>query len=138
MTDAPVRQRVWPAVNTDTRFFWDGVAQGELRVQQCLSCATLIHPPSPACHRCTSLDLGYHVASGNGIVYSWVVFRHPLAPPFTEPYAVAVIELDTGTRLVSQLVDVPLDQIWIGLPVSVRFIEVEPGLTLPLFGPRAA
>jgi uncharacterized OB-fold protein len=97
-----------------------------------------MHPPAPVCPNCGSFELGYRVASGDGTVFSWVVFHKPLSPPFTEPYAVALVELDTGTRLVSNLVDIPLDQIRIGLPVSVRFVEVEPGLVLPLFGPRAA
>jgi uncharacterized OB-fold protein len=64
-----------------------------------------------------------------------VTFHKPLAPPFTEPYSVAVIELEEGTRLVSQVVGIPPDDVHIDLPVHVDFVEVEEGLTLPLFRP---
>jgi uncharacterized protein len=134
----PQRQRPWPAINSDTEYFWEGVRLGELRVQRCESCAALTHPPRPRCPHCGSFDLGYQVVPGTGTVYSWVVFRHPLAPPYTEPYAVALVELETGNRIVAQLTGLPLGEIRIGLPVTAEFTEVEPGLTLPVFRPVPA
>ncbi|GAA1267534.1 OB-fold domain-containing protein [Pseudonocardia aurantiaca] len=129
------RQRPWPAVNEDTAFFWDGLPVGELRIQRCGSCAALAHPPRPRCAACGSFDLGHVVASGRGRVYSHVTFHKPLAPPFTEPYSVAVIGLDEGTRLISQVIGVSPDEVHVDMPVEATFVEVEPGLTLPLFRP---
>lgn len=129
------RQRPWPAINEDTRFFWDGIAAGELRIQQCNECKALVHPPRPHCALCGSFDRGYVVSRGVGTVYSYVVFHHPLVPPFTEPYSVAVVELAEGTRLVSQIIGIPPSDVRIGMPVTLELVEVEPGLVLPLFRP---
>lgn len=135
VTNPALRQRPWPAINEDTAFFWEGVRQGELRIQECQDCRRLVHPPQPCCGSCGSFSVGYRVVSGRGRVYSHVTFHKPLAPPFTEPYSVALIELDEGVRLVSQIQGVPPDQVHIDMPVEVVFVEVEPGLTLPLFRP---
>lgn len=133
----PERQRSWPATNEDNSFFWDGAKEGELRIQECQSCGVLVHPPRPHCASCGSFDLGYKVASGRGKVYSHVTFHHPIIPPFEGPYSVAVVELAEGTRLISQVIGVDHSQVHIDLPVEVDFVEVEPGLTLPLFRPTA-
>jgi hypothetical protein len=72
-------------------------------------------------------------SSGRGIVYSFVVMHHPPIPPFDYPNTVLLVELDEGTRLISQLVDARLGEVSIGAPVEVVFREVEDGLTLPFF-----
>lgn len=137
MTDAASRRRSWPAISEDTVFFWEGATGGELRIQQCTVCGTLTHPPQAACAACRSFELGYVVASGRGEVYSHVTFHRPLSAPFTEPYNVSVVELEEGVRMVSQVVDVAVDDVHIGMAVTVVFVEVEPGLVLPLFRPLA-
>ncbi|WP_055479843.1 OB-fold domain-containing protein [Sphaerimonospora mesophila] len=135
--DAPVAQhrRPWPATNEDTQFFWDGLAVGELRIQQCNECKVLIHPPRPHCAQCGSFDRGYLVSRGAGTVYSYVVFHHPLVAPFSEPYSVAVVELAEGSRLVSQIIGIPPSDVRVGMSVALELVEVEPGLILPLFRP---
>lgn len=137
ITPAAQRKRSWPAISEDTEFFWNGVREGELRVQQCADCSALNHPPKPICSECGSFELGHLVASGAGTVYSHVTFHKPLSPGFDEPYNVSVIELVEGVRIVSQVVGVQPDAISIGMPVEVEFTEVEPGLVLPLFHPVA-
>ena len=132
---APVVMR--PAVNEDNAYFWDGVAAGELRIQRCAECALLRHPSSPCCGGCGSLDWNWVPASGAGWLHSHAVVHHPLLPPFTEPYAVAMIELAEGVRLVSQLTGFDLSAIAVGAAVRVVFVEVADGLTLPLFEPGA-
>ena len=79
--------------------------------------------------------LNYRVASGGGRVYSHVTFHRPLSPGFAEPYNVSIVELDEGVRIVSQVIGVPPRDVEIGMPVRVDFVEVEPGLVLPLFRP---
>lgn len=127
-----------PAVNDDNAYFWDGVGAGELRIQRCASCGVLRHPSSPGCADCGSLDWDWITASGRGRIHSHAVVHHPLLPPFTEPYAVAVLELDEGVRFVSQLVGCDLGALRVGTEVRLTFVEVAEGLTLPLFEPAGA
>ncbi|MEE2059191.1 Zn-ribbon domain-containing OB-fold protein [Rhodococcus artemisiae] len=131
------RRRSWPAVSEDTEFFWNGVRDGELRIQQCSDCAALSHPPKPICSACGSFALGHLVVSGAGTVYSHVTFHKPLSQGFDEPYNVSVVELEEGVRLVSQVVGVKPSEVSIGMSVEVEFAEVEPGLVLPQFHPVA-
>jgi uncharacterized OB-fold protein/acyl dehydratase len=132
----PARRRPRPAQSPDNRFFWQGVAAGELRIQRCTGCKALRHPPGPMCPRCHSLDWDHLVASGRGHVYSFVVAHHPPVPPFSYPNAVALIELDEGTRIVSNLVGIDPADVAIGLRVRVEFTKVDDELVLPLFRPE--
>jgi uncharacterized protein len=127
-----------PAVNDDTAFFWEGIAAGELRIQRCADCGVLRHPPSPGCAACGSLAWNHAVAGGRGAVFSYAIVRHPLSPPFTEPYAVVVVELDEGVRFVSRLIDAELERIEIGMTVELELVAVDDTLTLPLFRPARA
>jgi uncharacterized OB-fold protein/acyl dehydratase len=128
-------RRPRPARSHDNAFFWEGVAAGELRIQRCLGCRALRHPPGPMCPRCHSLDWAPLVSSGRGHVYSFVVAHHPPVPPFAYPNAIALIELDEGTRLVSNLVGIDPADVAIGLRVRVEFTKVDDELVLPLFRP---
>lgn len=129
--------RSWPAINEDTEFFWAGLREGQLRIQSCLKCSGLCHPPKPICSMCGSFELAHRAASGTGSVYSHVTFHRPLPAGFDEPYNVSVIALDEGVRIVSQVIGIPPGDVEIGLRVRVEFVEVEPGLVLPLFRPSA-
>jgi hypothetical protein len=131
----PPARRPRPAQSPDNAFFWQGVAAGELRIQRCTACRALRHPPGPMCPRCHSLDWDHLAASGRGHVYSFVVAHHPPVPPFSYPNAIALIELDEGTRLVSNLVGIDPADVAIGLRVCVEFTRVDDDLVLPLFRP---
>ncbi|MGW5651815.1 bifunctional MaoC family dehydratase N-terminal/OB-fold nucleic acid binding domain-containing protein [Streptomyces humi] len=138
--DRPRRPR--PVVNRDNAGFWEGVAEGRLLVQRCTGCGTLRHPWLPGCNSCGSLDWDTVESSGEGTVYSYVVMHHPPFPAFDPPYAVGLIELAEGVRMVSNVVGVPYDKVRIGLPVRVEFRRYDEGagapagadaLTLPVF-----
>ena len=131
----PLRPR--PPRNQDNAFFWEGVDRGELLIQRCTSCGKLRHPPRPMCPNCQSLEWDTVRSNGNGEVYSFVVPHHPQVPSFEYPYVVAVVELEEGTRLISNVVDIDPADVQIGMPVEVRFVAVDDELTLPLFAPRA-
>jgi uncharacterized OB-fold protein/acyl dehydratase len=133
---APER-RPRPAVSDDTRFFWEGVARGELLIQRCAACGELRHPPRPMCPRCRSLDWDTVRASGRGTVYSYVVPHHPRMPAFPERYVVALVELEEGTRLVTNLVGVAREDVRIGMAVELECTKVDDELVLPLFRPAA-
>lgn len=129
-------RRPRPARTQDNAFFWEGVEAGELRIQRCAGCEALRHPPAPMCPDCHSLDFDHVVASGRGEIYSYAVAHHPPIPPFDYPNAIVLVELEEGTRLVSNLVGVDPDALRIGEPVQVEFTRVDEELVLPLFRPR--
>jgi uncharacterized OB-fold protein/acyl dehydratase len=129
-------RRPHPGISGDTRFFWDGLEHGELRIQHCGGCGALRHPPVVRCPDCGSYDLGFRVASGRGHIYSFVEVHHPQVPAFDYPLLAALVELEEGTRLVANLASVEPDEARIGMPVEVAFERVDPELTLPFFRPR--
>ena len=125
-----------PAVSRDTEFFWAGTARGELRIQRCGGCGELRHPPGPMCPSCGETKPEYVVASGQGEVYSYVVHHHPPVPGRSLPFVVALVELAEGVRMLAELVDVPPDDVRVGLPVAAGFSRVDDELTLPVWRPR--
>src|SRR5206468_181305 len=135
MTEGPSR-RPRPAISQDTAFFWEGAARGELLMQRCRMCGTLRHPPGPMCPSCGSQEWDTLRSTGRGEVYSFVVYHYPVIPPFEPPYVVALIALEEGVRMVSNVIDVEPEDVRIGMPVDVRFVAVDEELTLPMFVPR--
>ena len=124
---------VRPMIGRDSRFFWDGTAEGELRIQQCNACGVLRFPPGPACPDCGALDRGHVAAAGTGTVFSYVVHRHPPVPGKELPIVLALVDLDEGVRMVGEVVDVPDDEIEIGMRLRVDFNRVDDELTLPVW-----
>jgi len=132
---APKAVRPRPGISRDTQFFWDGCKQDELRIQKCAGCGRLSHPPVVRCPKCGSYELGYQVASGKAKLYSFVEPVHPQMPFMTYPYIVGLVELEEGTRLLTNVVDVDPEQVWIGMPLTLVFRETDPDLNLPMFQP---
>lgn len=131
---APSRpQRPRPVVNRDNAGFWEGVEQHRLLIQRCTSCATLRFPWLPGCAHCGGPDWDTVEASGEGTVHSYVVMHHPPFPAFDPPYAVALVELAEGVRMISNVVGTPYDKVRIGMPVRLVFRTYDGDLTLPVF-----
>jgi uncharacterized OB-fold protein len=127
-------ERVKPAVGRDNAFFWEGVEQRELRIQQCGGCGVLRHPPAPLCARCGSAEQGYVVSSGHGVVYSHVTHHYPPLPGVELPHTVLLVELEEGVRVISELAaGADAAAVRIGLPVQVGFQPVPGGQLLPVF-----
>lgn len=129
--------RIAPTVSPDTQFFWDALREHRLLVQRCSDCGVLRHPPRPMCPGCNSLAWDAVESSGRGTVHSFVVPRHPPLPGFDDGYIVALVDLEEGTRIVSNLCEVAPDQAFVDMPVEVVFETFDDGLVLPLFRPRA-
>ena len=127
------KQRPRPAISRDTQFFWDGIDVGELRIQQCYGCDALYHPPVVRCPKCGAYDLGYKVSKGRGKVYSFAEIHHPQFPIFDYPLLAVLVELEEGTRILSNLVGVSADEIEVGMPVMLAIEATDPELNLPLF-----
>ncbi|WP_410669035.1 bifunctional MaoC family dehydratase N-terminal/OB-fold nucleic acid binding domain-containing protein [Amycolatopsis sp. cmx-4-68] len=119
-----------PVISRDTEFFWEGLKEGELRIQRWGE--TLRHPPGPMPPD-GSLDTkpDYVVASGRGTVYSYVVHHHPPVPGKELPFVVALVELEEGVRVMAELLDASPEEVHIGLPVVAAFVRVDDDLTLP-------
>ncbi|WP_372515160.1 bifunctional MaoC family dehydratase N-terminal/OB-fold nucleic acid binding domain-containing protein [Streptomyces ortus] len=130
----PPRPR--PVVNRDNAGFWEGVSRHRLLIQRCEKCGTLRFPWLPGCNSCGCLEWDTVEAAGGGTVYSYVVMHHPPFPAFDPPYAVGLIELAEGVRMISNVVGVPYDRVRIGMPVRLEFERVDEELDLPVF--RAA
>ena len=127
--------RLAPSTSPDTQFFWDGLKEQKLLIQRCTGCGRLRHPPRPMCPACNSLAWDTAEASGRGTVHSFVVPRHPPMPFLDEGYVVALVDLEEGTRLVSNLCEVAPEEAAIGMAVEVFFAEFDDGLWLHQFRP---
>ncbi|MDA5282968.1 bifunctional MaoC family dehydratase N-terminal/OB-fold nucleic acid binding domain-containing protein [Streptomyces sp. NPDC054904] len=129
----PAARRPRPVINRDNRGFWDGVARHRLLIQRCTGCAALRFPWLPGCNACAGTEWDTVEASGAGTVFSYVVMHHPPFPAFAPPYAVALVELAEGVRMVSNITGVPHDKVRIGMPVQLEFLRVDEELELPVF-----
>lgn len=127
-----------PQVGPDMAPWLDAARRHELVVQRCAGCGALRFPARSICSRCLSRDATWVPTSGRGTVFSFAVMHQAMHPGFAAevPYAVVVVELEEGPRVLSNLVDCPPAEVRIGLPVEVVFEAVTPEVTLPKFRPR--
>ncbi|MDN4172152.1 OB-fold domain-containing protein [Nocardioides sp. SOB77] len=133
--EEPAALRPRPATNRDNAFWFDAAREHRLVIQRCTGCGTLRHPPGPMCPQCRSLAWDTVTASGRATLYSWVVAHHPRHPAFDSPYVVVVVDLAEGTRLISNVVDLAPEDLEVGMPLELRWLDADPDLTLPVFGP---
>jgi uncharacterized OB-fold protein len=113
--------------------FWEGARLHELRVQHCAGCGAHQWYPRPFCIRCGGA-VSWIAARGTGRVYSRTIIRVPVVPTLTPPYLVALVELDEGPRMLTNLTS---DQVAIGDRVRVEWRPRDDGPPLPVFGPAA-
>ena len=116
--------------------YWDALAQGEMRFPRC-RCGHAWLPPSRDCPRCLRADWGWERASGDARLVSWVVYHHAFHPAFADrlPYAVGVIELAEGPRLISAITGAP-DPEALHIDQAMHLtIEADHGMALPKFRP---
>ena len=117
--------------------YWEAAAQHRLDMPHCQACDGFWFPPSRTCPHCTSADVDMKTVSGRGKVFSFVIYDRVYHPAFaTEvPYAVALVELEEGPRLISNIVGVPADQVRCDMPVAVVFDDVAENVSVPKFKP---
>jgi uncharacterized OB-fold protein len=126
-----------PIVTDDSAVFWDAAAEHRLVAQECAGCGVLRHPPRPMCPHCQSLDFGVVELSGRGTLYSYAVLHHPQHPAFDYPVLAALVDLDEGIRLVSNLADIDAADIAIGMRLEVAFVPTAEDRAVPVFRPAA-
>jgi uncharacterized OB-fold protein len=134
----PRPRRPRPSLTPDNAWWFEACREHRLLIQRCSACGLLRHPPHTMCANCRSLEWDTVEASGRATVYSFVVNHYPQVPAFDYPLAVGLIELEEGTRLVSDIIGIDPAEITVGMPVQVEFVDFDNELTLPLFTPRKA
>jgi len=127
-----------PILTEDNAVFWDAAAQGRLVAQKCRQCGALRHPPRPMCPHCRSLDIDVVELSGRGALYSYAILHHPRHPAFAYPVLAALVDLDEGIRVVSNLEGVTPAEIRIGMRLEAFFGPAEGGARVPLFRPEGS
>src|SRR6267378_3128388 len=136
MSDDRARKPL-PQINAVTRPFWDAAAQRRLSMPRCRQCDAFTFPPRPTCGECGGTELEWTELSGRGSVYSFTVIRQVVGGAAAKgfepdiPYVVAWIDLAEGPRLVSNVVDCPIDQVTIGMAVEAVFEQVSADIWLP-------
>jgi len=126
-----------PNVNQDTSEFWTGCKVHELRFQKCKDCGHIRWPAATICPMCHSRDAQWIVASGKGKVYTFVVYHVAYHPGFKDeiPYVVAVVELEEGPHLLTNIVGCGNDEVRCDMPVEVTWEDITDRFSLPKFRP---
>ena len=128
--------RVIPTPTPETKHYWEGAKDGKLILQKCNDCSGIYFPPRPFCPKCSSCSVQEYQASGKGSLYSYVI-NHLPSPGFTPPFAIAVVELEEGPRLMSNIVECEQtpEALELDMPLEVTFEKLNDDITLPQFKP---
>ena len=128
-----------PTPSDESKPYWDGLREHRLLMPKCSACGGFWFPPTQYCAHCRSRDWAWSDVSGKGKVFSFVVYHRVYHPGFASevPYAVAVIELAEGPRMLSNVVGVPPEQLVCEMPVEIVFDDIVEGVTLPKFKPSS-
>ena len=118
----------------DSRVYWEGIEQGELRIQRCDVCARTVFYPRSICPHCHANQLSWIVATGKGTIYTYTV-AHQAYGAFASdaPFVIALVELAEGVRMMTRIVDAPREHVKIGARVQVSFETSAEGIKLPYF-----
>lgn len=129
-------ERAIPKPTPETQHYWDGAREGELRLQRCNACDHAYFPPRPFCPECSSRDVSVFKASGKGTLYSYVI-NHMKSPGFEPPFAIAVVELEEGPRLMSNILECEQtpEALQLDMALEVTFEKLTDEITLPQFKP---
>jgi len=131
--------RALPAITPETAHFWEGTRAGELRLQKCAACSHVYFPPRPFCPQCASANVGILRASGRATLYSYVIHHRPV-PGFTPPYSIAVVQLEEGPRMMTNIVEIEQtpERLLLDMPLEVVFQRMTEEISLPLFRPAGS
>ena len=124
-----------PQPTPETKPYWEGLRQGKLMIQRCKKCHKAYFYPRPVCPHCHSWEIEWFQASGKGKLYSYNINYRP--PPYmgTAPTVIAMVELEEGPRLMSNLIEVEPDpgKIKCDAPVELAFKKLTEEIMLPQF-----
>ena len=125
-----------PIIDASTQEFWDAARRGVLRIKRCADCGAYHYYPRPFCPVCWSTNVAWVDAAGTGTLYTYSIIYANDLPAFRDrvPYVVAIVELDEGPRMETNVVGCPLDEVRVGMRLVVTF-EDEGEIVLPRFRP---
>lgn len=126
-----------PEVDVDNQQFWASCREHQMRLQKCRNCGYWRYYPGLVCHRCGSLEADWEAVGGLGTIYTFSVVHRPPGAAFADdvPYVYAIVELDEGPMMPTNIVNIEPDQVKIGSRVRVTYHDVTPEITLPKFEP---
>ena len=130
MSDKPI-----PEVSDAGRPYWAAAENGELQLQKCLSCGRYIFYPRHWCPFCLKLDLTWERVSGRAEVYSFSIVHQSPMESYQAPYALAIVSLPEGPRMMTNIVNCDVADVRVGMPVRVTFEKRSGGFTVPQFEP---
>lgn len=111
---------------------WEGASEGRLMVQRCLNCREYVFIPRRVCTHCFTTELEWVESSGQGRIYSYTIIRRAPSPGFTVPYCIAIVELDEGWTMLSNITGCAMDEVEVDKRVVVNFQDFGE-ITLPMF-----
>jgi uncharacterized OB-fold protein len=119
--------------------YWRSLVDGKLSIQRCPACDSLQHYPRPFCVNCLSSELEWKHVSGRATLFSFTVVRRAATAAFAAdlPYVLAIVELEEGPHLTGNVIDVPVDDVAVGMPLELAVVPVGDGQVLPQWRPRA-
>jgi uncharacterized OB-fold protein len=138
MTQTTGARRMEPAATPASEPFWEATRARRFLLQWCVACEAPIFYPREICPRCLGSKMDWRAASGRGQVHAVSVQYRPAMPlpVFSEgPYAVALIELEEGVRIMSNVVGCPPEEVTVGMPVTLTWEPLSDGRNLPQFQP---
>ena len=120
-----------------TKPFWEAAKRHELMMQRCKKCAEWIFYPREQCPNCFSQDMEFQKVSGRGRVYAYTTVYQPAHPAFNDeaPYVFAIVQLDEGVRVATNIVGIPHEQVKVDMAVEAAYEDVTPEWTLIKFKP---
>ncbi|MGH9342247.1 MAG: Zn-ribbon domain-containing OB-fold protein, partial [Terriglobia bacterium] len=132
--DVTTRKPV-PTPTTETLPYWEGCARGELLIQRCAECGHHQFFPRLYCSDCLSERVAWTKASGRATVLSFTIVRRPVSPAFASevPYVVALVTLEEGPTMMTNIIGCPPEQVTIGMRLAVTFERISEEISLPQF-----
>jgi uncharacterized OB-fold protein len=129
-----------PTPDDETQAFWDGCRAGQFLVRRCNACHEFHYYPRPFCPKCWSVDVEWAPASGRARLYTYSVVHSNDLPPWPErvPYVAAVVDLEEGPRVMTNVEGVEFDDLEIGMALVVDFKAISDDVTVPVFRPAGA
>ena len=126
-----------PAVTNETAPYWEGCKKHELRIQKCGACGQYQFYPRIMCTKCSSDRVEWTKASGRAKVTTFTIVRRPVSPAFADdvPYVVALVTLDEGPTMMTNIVGCLPQQVKIGMQVAVTFEDWTEDISIPKFRP---
>lgn len=130
-------KRPLPQPTPETQHFWDGCRDGEIRLQRCKSCNHTYFPPRDFCPACSAREVEVVKASGKATLYSYIINHRPRPDFGEEPHSIAVVQLEEGPRMMTNIVDCPQtpEALELDMPLEVTFEKATDEISLPKFRP---